>query len=133
MSLSNTFETRTLQWLLTTAAVTRPTQWYLGLSSADPLDDASGDTPPVGAAYTRVSATFAVANDQATNTGVLEFPEATANWGVMTHGTVWDAPTGGNMIASGLLRDSNGDPASVTVNNGQIVRIPIGAFAISSD
>ena len=89
MSLSDTFETRTLTWLLTANAVTRPTAWYLGLSKADPGESGSGNNPPTGG-YARVPVTFSVTGNEAKNSAVVEFPEATADQGVLTHGTVWD-------------------------------------------
>ena len=42
MSLSDTFETTTLKWLLTADAVTRPTAWYIGLFTVAPSDAGGG-------------------------------------------------------------------------------------------
>ena len=42
MSLSNSFETHTLKYLLTSDSVTRPTAWYVALCTTDPTDSALG-------------------------------------------------------------------------------------------
>ena len=133
MSITNTFENLVLTWLLTANAATRPAAWFLGLSSANPDETGSGNVPPTDPAYARKPVTFVVTGNVAANTGVIEFNEATVNQGVLTHATVWDAVAGGNLISYGLLRDNLGNAAPVTVNIGQILRVPIGAFTISAD
>ena len=42
MSLSNTFETNILTWTFTADSVTRPTDWYVALYTADPSDTGGG-------------------------------------------------------------------------------------------
>jgi hypothetical protein len=133
MSLTNLFETRVLSWLFTGAAVTRPAEWHLGLSSTAPNEDGSNVTPPADPAYTRVAATFAVTGNEAANDTVLEFPESTVDQGTLTHGVVYDAPTGGNVLSYGPLRDNEGAENPIDVGAGQIVRIPIGAFRVTAD
>ena len=74
MSLTNTFETTTLTWLLTASSVTRPTAWYVGLFTAIP-NEAGGGTEVVGAgAYVRKSATFTVTGNTASNQRLIEWP-----------------------------------------------------------
>jgi hypothetical protein len=137
MSLTDAFEVRALNWLFTAGAVTRPTTWFLGLSTTTPTDAGANFTPPAGGAYARVAATFAAGSDGAgnyvANSAVVEFPESTTNWGTMTYGGIFDAITAGNLINYGPLRDNAGTIASVPVNIGQIVRIPIGAFKVYCD
>ena len=54
MSLSNTFETTVLTWLLTNSAATRPTAWYVALFTSNPAEDASGtEVSTTGTAYAR--------------------------------------------------------------------------------
>ena len=62
MSLSNTFETTVLTWLLTNSAATRPTAWYVALFTSNPAEDASG-TEVSGGAYARQSVTFTVSGN----------------------------------------------------------------------
>jgi hypothetical protein len=47
MSLTNTFETTVLTWLLTASSATRPTSWYIGLFTAIP-NEAGGGTEVSG-------------------------------------------------------------------------------------
>lgn len=136
MSLTDAFEVRTLNWLFTAGAVTRPTAWFLGLSTTTPTDAGGNFTPPA-AGYARVAATFAAGSDgggnYVANTSVIEFPESTAAWGDLTYGGIFDALTAGNLIDYGPLRDSAGVVTPINVSIGQIVRIPIGAFKVYCD
>lgn len=124
MSFSNTFETRVLQWVFTAGAVTRPTAWYLGLFTAAP-GEAGGGTEVSGGSYARQTATFTVAGDTASNSAAIEFPEATAVWGTITHVAVFDAATGGNQIAYAELTTSK----LIEVND--ILRVPAGDLDIT--
>lgn len=126
MSLSDTFETRTLQWLLTAAAVTRPTAWYIGLFTSNPGETGAG-TEVSGGSYAREAATFTVSGNLATTASVVEFPTATASWGTITHGAVLDAASGGNMIAYGALTTAK------AIDTGDILRIPAGDFDVTLD
>jgi len=126
MSLSNTYETDVLEWLLTGNAVTRPSSFYLGLFTSDPTDAGTG-TEVSGGAYVREAATFSVTGDTATTTAAVEWPVATANWGTITHVAVHDASTGGNIIASAALT------ASKTINTDDVFRIPAGDLDITID
>jgi hypothetical protein len=136
MSLTDTFEVRALNWLFTAGAVTRPSAWYLGLSTTTPTDAGANFTPPADT-YARVAATFAAGSDvggnYVANTSVIEFPESTASWGDLTYGGIFDALTSGNLINFGPLRDSAGTITNIPVGIGQIVRIPIGAFKVYCD
>lgn len=126
MSLSDTFETRTLQWLLTADAVTRPTAWYIGLFTSNPGETGAG-TEVSGGSYAREAATFTVSGNLATTASVVEFPTATASWGTITHGAVLDAASGGNMIAYGALTTAK------AIATGDILRIPAGDFDVTLD
>lgn len=121
MSLSDTFETRVATWIFTGTAVTRPTAWHVGLFTSNPADDGSG-TEVTGGSYARVSATFTVSGDTASNSAAVEFAEATASWGTVTHVAVYDAATSGNLIAYAAL------DSSLAVSSGDIVRFAIGAL-----
>ena len=100
MSLTNAFETHTLQYLLTTDSVTRPTAWYIALFTSDPTDTGSAGTEvSTGTGYARTAVTFTVTGDTASNSAAVEFPAASGgNWGTVSHIGVMDASTGGNMI-----------------------------------
>lgn len=124
MSLTNTFETTVLTWLLTTGSATRPTTWYVGLFTDDPGETGSG-TEVSGGSYARTEVTFTVSGDTASNDGGVEFPAATANWGTITHIGIMDAETSGNMIISAALT------ASKTIADGDVFRIPTGDLDIT--
>lgn len=126
MSLSNTFETNTLTWMLTADAVTRPTAWYLAAFTTDPAEDASGtEVSTSGTAYARKSVTFTVTGDTASNSAAVEFDTATASWGTVTHIAVFDASTSGNMIAYGALDTSK------AIATGDVLRVDAGALDIT--
>ena len=126
MSLTNSFETSVLTWLLTTGTPSpvRPTTWYLGLFTAAP-GEAGGGTELSGNAYARQAITFTVSGDTASNNAALEFPTATASWGTITHVAVFDALTTGNMIAYATLT------ASKVIDTGDVLRVPSGDLDIT--
>ena len=128
MSLSNTFETHTLQYLFTTTSVTRPTAWYIALFTSNPDEDASGtEVSTSGTAYARQSATFTVSGNEATNSAAIEFPTATASYGTVTHIGVFDASTAGNLIAYAALTTSK------AIDTGDVLRLPANDLDITMD
>lgn len=124
MSFSNSFETTVLNWAFTTGPATRPTAWYIALFTTDP-GEASGGTEVSGGGYARQSATFTVTGDTATNSAAIEYPEATASYGTVTHIAIMDASTGGNQIAYAALS------ASKAIDTGDILRIPANDLDIT--
>ena len=126
MSLSNIFETTTLNWLFTATSVTRPTAWYIALYTVAPTDGGGG-TEISGNAYVREAATMSVTGDNATNTGAIEWPTATGTWGTIVAVGVFDASSAGNLIAYGNLT------VSKTITSGDVFRIPAGDLDITMD
>ena len=126
MSFSNSFETKALQWAFTTDSVTRPTAWYIALFTDNP-GEASGGTEVSGGGYARQSATFTVSGNLATNAAAIEYAEATASYGTVTHIAIMDAASGGNQIAYAALT------ASKAIDTGDILRIPAGDLDITLD
>lgn len=124
MSLTNTFETRTLQWLFTADAVTRPTTWYVALFTAAP-SDLGGGTEVSGGAYVRKAVTFAVTGDTASNTAAVEFDAATTTWGLITHAAIFDASTAGNMIAYASLTTAK------QIDIDDVLRVPAGDLDVT--
>ena len=126
LSLSNTFETRVLTWLFTGDAVTRPSSLYVALFTSNPAEDASGtEVSTSGTAYARQSAIFSVTGDTASNTAAIEFPTATASYGTVSHVGVFDASTGGNLIAHAALTTSK------AIDTGDVFRVPTGDLDIT--
>lgn len=128
MSFSNTFETHVLNYVFTSTSVTRPTAWYLALFTSNPAEDASGtEVSTSGTAYARQSATFTVSGNTASNSAAIEFPTATASFGTVTHVGVFDASTGGNLIAYSALDTSK------AISTGDVFRVPSGDLDITLD
>jgi hypothetical protein len=119
MSLSDTFETHTLKYLLTTDSVTRPTNWFVALCTTDPTDSALG-TEVSGGGYARQSVAFTVSGNNASNTSAIEFPEATADYGTVV--AVMIMP---DMIVHAQLTSDK------AISTGDIFRIPAGDLDIN--
>ena len=126
MSFSDTFETRVLTWVFTNSSATRPTAWYVALFTSAP-SDAGGGTEVSGGAYARQAVTFSVSGNTATNSGAIEYPTATAGYGTVTHVGIFDASTGGNLIAHSALTTSK------AIDTGDVLRFPAGDIDITLD
>ena len=126
MSFSNTFETTVLTWAFSTSSATRPTAWHLALYTSAP-DDTGGGTEVSGSAYARQSVAFTISGNTASNTSALEFPPATGSYGTVTHVGVFDASSGGNLIAYAALTTSK------AIDTGDVLRVPAGDLDITLD
>jgi hypothetical protein len=115
--MSNYLENALINATLRNTSYTSPTTVYLALYTDDPTDADTG-TEITGGSYARQSITFgAPSNGTSTNSAAIEFPAATANWGVVTHVGIRDALTSGNLLYHTAL------DASKTINNGDIFKI----------
>lgn len=127
-SFTNYTENLVLNWLLTTNSATRPTAWYVGLFTAAP-SDTGGGTEVSGNGYAREATgtiTVSGTDTTATNAAAIEFdPASGGNWGSITHAAIFDASTGGNMIAWAQLTTSR------TINDGDVFRIPAGSLTVT--
>jgi hypothetical protein len=107
---------------------------YLALSTADPLDSGAGMAEPSGNDYGRTAITFgAAASRRVTQNATVTFAKATGAWGTITHWAIFDALTGGNMLAHGALTE----PKQVVNNNTPSVAsgetwVQINAGALST-
>lgn len=127
MSFTNAFETDVLSWGLTADSVTRPTAWYIGLFTSDPTDTGAAGTEVTGGSYARTAATFTVTGDTASNSGGIEFPAATADWGTVSHIGVFTASSGGTMLVHAALTTAK------DIATGDVFRIPTGDLDITLD
>lgn len=101
-----------------------PATVYLGLSTSDPHNNGSGISEPSNG-YSRQPITFEAAeNRRITQDGEVQFPVATADWGVITHWFLSDAATGGNMLAYGSLSSSR------TISAGNVAIILSGQIYV---
>ena len=126
MSFSNYLENKVLDHVFGGSAYTAPATLYVGLFTSDPGEAGAG-TEVSGGSYARQTITFTVTGSQASSSAAVEFPTATASWGTITYAAVYDAVSGGNLLASGALTTSK------TIDSGDVVRIPSGDFDIDLD
>lgn len=118
-------ENLALEWLLTSNSATRPTAWYLGLHTGSPADDDSGANEVSGGSYARQSVAFSVTTDTASNSATITFPAATANWGTISHISVYDASSAGNLLFHGAVTTSK------TIESGDTFQVSSGNLTIT--
>jgi hypothetical protein len=127
-SFNDYTENLALTYLFTTGAVTRPTAWYVGLFTAAP-SDTGGGTEVSGSGYARVVTGTISGSGTATtftNAAAIEFAAASGgNWGSVGWAAIFDASTGGNMLAWAPLTTSR------TINDGDVFRIPATSLSIT--
>lgn len=126
MSFSNYLENKVLDHVFGGVAYTAPATLYVGLFTSSPGETGSGSEVS-GGSYARQTIAFTVTGSQASNTAAVEFPTATASWGTITFAAIYDALSGGNLLAYGALTTSK------TIDNGDVFRIPAGDFDINLD
>jgi hypothetical protein len=126
MSFSDTFETTVLTWSFTTSSATRPTEWHIALYTASPSDPGGG-TEVSGGGYARQAVTFTVSGNTASNNAAIEWPVATSAYGTVTDVGVFDASTGGNLIAYAALTTSK------AIDTGDVFRLPSGDLDVTLD
>jgi hypothetical protein len=127
-ALSNYAESQVIKWLMTAAAVSRPTAWFVALHTADPGEDGSvGELS--GNGYARQSATFTEdTNGLVDNDADITFgPNTGVNWGDVTHVSVWTAVSSGQCLYKGALS------SPVTINVNDSLRFAAGQLDCSID
>jgi len=128
-SFTDHTESLVLTWLFTNSTATRPTAWFVGLFTAAP-SDTGGGTEVSGSGYARTATgTMTISGTDptnATNASAIEFPAASGgNWGSVGWAAIFDASTGGNMIAWAALSTAR------TINDGDVLRIPAGDLDVT--
>ncbi len=125
-SLSNYSENALLDHVLKVSSLSQPSIIYMALSTADPTDDGSGIAEPSGGGYARVNVDnwTDAASRAIQNEDIITFAEAVLSWSTITHFALYDAITGGNMLAHGSLS------ASRAVGNGDSIYFAAGAVSI---
>ncbi len=119
--ISNYLENALINGTLRGTTYTAPTTTYLALYTNDPTDADTG-TEITGGSYVRQAITFSSPSGGATsNSSAIEFPQATADWGTITHVGIRDAVTSGNLLYHSALDTSkaiaNGDIFKITSTN----------------
>lgn len=126
MSFSNYLETKVLGHVFGGTAYTAAGTLYLALFTTNPAEDGSG-TEVTGGGYARQTVAFTVTGNTASNTAAVEYPTASANYGTVTHVGVYDASTGGNLLAYAALTSSK------SIETGDVFRVPTGDLDITLD
>jgi hypothetical protein len=118
-------ENKIIDHMLRNQAYTPPSTVYVALFTTATGDDGSG-TEVSGGSYARQAVTLGAASGGASsNTADITFPQATADWGTITHVALMDAETGGNMLMHSPLDESK------TVNNGDTFKINAGDLDVT--
>lgn len=107
MANSDYLEELIINWLRGTNMPAAPAVLYLGLSTADPGDDAAGLAEPSGGGYARQVVSLGAPSQvggaaQSLNSAQIDF-NATTAWGLITHAALFDAVSGGNMLRHAAL------------------------------
>lgn len=124
-AISNYLENALINATLRNTTYTSPATVYVALFTSDPTDAGSG-TEVSGGSYTRQSATFAAPSNGASSTNAdVQFPQATGNWGTITHFGIYDALTTGNLLYHGALTTSK------TIETGDVFKIASGNLTVT--
>ena len=124
-AMSNYLENALINATLRNTTYTSPATVYIGLFTSDPTDAGSG-TEVSGGSYARKAATFgAPSNGVSTISSAIEFDQATANWGTVTHFGILDASTSGNLLYHGALT------ASKAIDTGDVFKFATSALTVT--
>lgn len=123
--MSNYLENALVNVTLRATSFTAPSAVYLALYTTDPTDADSGSEIS-GNSYVRQAITFAAPSNGATsNSGAIEFPQATGTWGTIAYVAIRDASTSGNLLYHTALDDSK------TITNGDVFKINAGNLTVT--
>lgn len=129
-TFSDYWENKVLDHLFSKGAYPPPAI-FLGLSTANPGEDGSGLSEPVGNGYARVQTVATDWNEAdgglLNNAAPIAFNAATGDWPTVTHFALFDAASGGNMLAYGVLNQAK------TVNSADRAEFPAGDLNVTLD
>ncbi len=106
---------------------------WLALSTTTPADDGTNFTEPVGNGYARPSfannkTTWTTAAAGALSNAIeMAFAAATGPWGTCTHFGIYDAVSGGNLLAWAILGTAK------VIDDGDTPKFAIGDLDITLD
>jgi hypothetical protein len=127
MSFSNYLELEVLDHVFGGSAYSAPGTIYAALFTVAP-SDTGGGTEVSGGSYARQSMAFGTASSGSiSNSGSVEYPTATGDYGTVVAMGLFDAASSGNLLAYGNLT------ASKTVSNGDVFRFNASSVTISLD
>lgn len=123
--MSNYLENAVINAVLRNTSYTSPATVYVGLFTSDPTDAGSGNEVS-GGSYVRTSVTFgSPSNGVTTNSAAVEFPQATADWGTVSHIGIHDASSSGNLLFHTALDTSK------AIATGDIFKIASGNLSVT--
>jgi len=112
-------------------AIYNPPTIYVGLSTSNPQDDGSGLAEPNGNSYARVLTDSSDWNEASggtlSNVSDITFAKATGDWGTVTHFALFDAATGGHLLAHGELSQA------MAIHSSDTARFAAGELNIGLD
>jgi hypothetical protein len=124
---TNYLENKLLDHVLRNVSYTSPTTAYVGLFTDAPSDTGSG-TEISGNSYARVALSVSTATSGVvTSSANVTFPQATGDWGTISHLAIFDALTSGNMLMYTELTTSK------VIGNGDIFQISSGNLTVTLD
>lgn len=126
--LSDYAEAKLREHLVAKAAWTMPGTVYLALFTTLPGENGAGGVEVTGGAYARkatAAADWAVGGGS--NALELAWATATADWGTVVGVGLYDASTGGNLLAFGALT------SNVVVLTGHTPRFQVAALVLTAD
>lgn len=125
--ISNYLENKLLDHVLRNTSYTSPTTVYVGLYTSNP-DEGNTGTEVSGGSYARQPLSVTTATDGiVTSSADVTFPQATANWGTISHIGLLDAITSGNLLMYTALTTSK------AIDSGDVLKIASGSLTASID
>lgn len=122
MAFTNYLEEGVMNHVFGTGTFAKPAGLYLALFTSAPGETGGGtEVGTNGTGYERQVAQFTVTAGnptRATTSAPIEYSVALADWGEITHVAVFDAKTGGNMLAYAEL------DVSKIIGEGDVFRVP---------
>lgn len=123
-SFTDYLENAVLNHVFRNIALTSPTTVYAAIFTVTP-SDAGGGTEVTGGGYARQTVTFGAPSGGAiSNTNVVNFTASGAGYGTVVAGAIFDALTGGNMLAWGPI-------TSATINDTDTLRFAAGDIDVT--
>lgn len=124
-SFTDYLEAAILNHVFRNVALTSPATIRVALFTVAPTE-AGGGTEVTGAGYARQPITFgAPSGGQIANTGAVTFTASGGSFGTIAGAAIFDAASGGNMLAYRAVSTSG------PINDGDSVNIAVGQFTIS--
>lgn len=127
MPFVNYLQSAVLNHVFGASTYTKPTV-YVALFTSSP-GPTGGGAEVAGAGYARVAygavTTSGGSPTQVANSADINFAAAGVAWGTVTHAALFDAASGGNMLAYGALQISK------TISAGDAFRFPATALAVT--